>query len=72
MRRNRTLGLAALAIVLFVSLSLGVPAAESNCTDTYIQCIDDAYDHPFAERQLYYVECGVRYAACLRKVMLGI
>jgi len=72
MRQKRSIALIMLAAVVLVSLSFGVPSAEGSCTDAYVQCIDDAYDHSFAERQLYYVECGVRYAACLRRVMLGI
>ncbi len=57
--------------LLLVSTAL-VPAAASaakSCQDLYYQCLNDSWNTRGLERIAADIECGIRYAGCLKQVL---
>lgn len=72
---RETVARALFALGTATLLNFGTPAvvqAGIECTQDYLECIDQAHNMPNPERQLAYFECSAEYAGCVRKKLLGI
>ena len=58
--------------LLLVSTAL-VPAAASaakSCQELYYQCLNDSWDTRGLERIAADLECAIRYAGCIKKILI--
>ena len=70
MRRVASMTMAAMALSLVTAT--GVLAAEDNCVDRYLLCLNSASQESGSFwRTLKEVECGAKYVGCMRTALSG-
>jgi hypothetical protein len=59
------------SVVLMAAFAVGSPAVASaaTCLDGYYQCLNDTWDTSGFSRILADLECGARYAGCMRRTV---
>jgi hypothetical protein len=59
------------SVVLMAALAVGSPAVASaaTCLDGYYQCLNDTWESRGLTRILLDLECGARYAGCMRRTV---
>lgn len=59
-----------LTMIAVAGIAPGLASAATSCTATYEKCLNDTWDMKGVAQYLANLECGARYAGCIRQAIL--